>query len=439
MMWRVPRLPLAGLALVAVLAASCTGRSATSLSPEAPDALHALPPTATEPSPPAAAPKGALERAVVDPADTGATDSPPPPPVEAAPPVPTDTPQAQPAASPFVVLVRGHGAMPAQTVERLAALPGVRAVVPVLSGQVWLTGSRDDAGAVVDAPAPGFALPLDVIGVRPAEHAVLLPADLAGPLATLRPGEALLGTTSARLRGLGPGAAIDVAGTTLRVTGIVDDAAVGAAEVVVDAATGQALGLGQARFALVATDGDPAALRAAVADAVAGVPQVIARDFGHSPWPTSWREMLAQALLKERFGEFAVRPGSARSATLEPGWADANIIRATVPILGDVTCHRAAVGPLMSVLTEVEAAGLAHLLDPGDYAGCFSPRLTGPGGMVSRHAWGLAVDVNAAANPFGAPSRQDPRLVEIFKRHGFAWGGDWPRPDAMHFEYRGEP
>jgi len=336
-----------------------------------------------------------------------------------------------------VVLVRGHGALPAGTVERLAALPDTRAAVPVLSGQVWLSGSRDAAGAVVDAPAPGFSIPLDVIGVRPADHAALLPPELAGSMATLQPGEALLGETSARLRGLGPGAVLDVAGTSLRVAGVIDDAGVGAAEVVVDATTGSALGLGQARFALIATDGEPTAFRAAVDGTISGSSQVLARDLGRSPWPSAWREMLPQAVLKERFGEFAVRPGSGRSATLEPGWTDANIIRATVPILGQVTCHRAAVEPLIAVLSEVEAAGLGHLVNTGDYAGCFSPRLTGPGGMVSRHAWGLAVDVNAAANPFGAASRQDPRLVEVFQRHGFAWGGNWPRPDAMHFEYRG--
>jgi len=336
-----------------------------------------------------------------------------------------------------VVLVRGHGALPGGTVERLAALPGVRAAVPVMSGQAWLTGSRDAGGAVTDAPAAGFAIPVDVIGVQAGAHAALLPPDLAGPLATLRPGEALLGATSARLRGLGPGAVIDVADTSLHVAVVIDDAAVGAAEVVVDAPTAAALGLGRPRFALVATDGDPPAIRAAVDAAITGVSEVIARDLGRSPWPTSWREMLAQSLLKERFGEFEVRPGGGRSATLEPGWSDANISRANVPIIGEVTCHRAAIEPLITVLTEIEAAGLAGLVDKSDYAGCFSPRLTSPGGMVSRHAWGLAVDINAAANPFGARSRQDPRLVEIFQRHGFAWGGNWPHPDAMHFEYRG--
>jgi len=29
----------------------------------------------------------------------------------------------------------------------------------------------------------------------------------------------------------------------------------------------------------------------------------------------------------------------------------------------------------------------------------------------------------------------DPRIVDAFRRHGFAWGGTWARPDGMHFEW----
>jgi hypothetical protein len=57
---------------------------------------------------------------------------------------------------------------------------------------------------------------------------------------------------------------------------------------------------------------------------------------------------------------------------------------------------------------------------------------------VSRHAWGLAVDLNATTNPYGYDSQQDPRLVEIMQSHGFVFGGDWPTPDPMHFEYVGD-
>jgi hypothetical protein len=31
----------------------------------------------------------------------------------------------------------------------------------------------------------------------------------------------------------------------------------------------------------------------------------------------------------------------------------------------------------------------------------------------------------------------DRRLIAIFRRHGFIWGGNFPTPDGMHFEYVG--
>ena len=61
--------------------------------------------------------------------------------------------------------------------------------------------------------------------------------------------------------------------------------------------------------------------------------------------------------------------------------------------------------------------------------------LINPGGDLSRHAWGAAVDLNYAKNPTGTASGQDPRLVAVMERWGFTWGGGWLVPDPSHFEY----
>lgn len=56
---------------------------------------------------------------------------------------------------------------------------------------------------------------------------------------------------------------------------------------------------------------------------------------------------------------------------------------------------------------------------------------------MSRHAWGVAVDLNYPANVRGRSPGQDPRLVEAFERYGFTWGGTWLIPDPAHFEWTG--
>ena len=57
------------------------------------------------------------------------------------------------------------------------------------------------------------------------------------------------------------------------------------------------------------------------------------------------------------------------------------------------------------------------------------------GGFLSRHSFGIAVDVNISRNSFGGRVEMDSRIVDIFRRWGFAWGGTWVRPDGMHLEW----
>ena len=93
---------------------------------------------------------------------------------------------------------------------------------------------------------------------------------------------------------------------------------------------------------------------------------------------------------------------------------------------------------MRGALTEVVRAGLQGGL--GRYGGCYAPRLIrggDSGGALSRHSFGIAVDVNIRNNSYGGRVSMDPRIVDIFRRWGFAWGGTWIRADGMHFEYHG--
>ena len=73
----------------------------------------------------------------------------------------------------------------------------------------------------------------------------------------------------------------------------------------------------------------------------------------------------------------------------------------------------------------------------------FNPRSKRGGGGKSLHSWGIAIDINPDSNPYqrtyDAPQTDIPgKVIEIFKKYGFFWGGDWPgERDPMHFEWYG--
>jgi D-alanyl-D-alanine carboxypeptidase len=344
------------------------------------------------------------------------------------------------------MLVWAPNRLPAGFAARVGALPGVRRAVAVVSGTVWLTRSRDPAGHVVDQPPRGMAIPLDLAGASPKALAPLLPAADHRLLAALDRGGAILGTTSARLRRLGPGGTLelgrpgDPARRVVRVAGVLPDRDVGGHELLVSRRQAAALGQTTDRYLLVepAPGASWQALAARIRALLPPGARVRIRGPGEAAWLRQGDAVLPQALEKALLGEFAARPTPAPGGwiTIDPAWVARHIVTAPVPILGRVTCNRAVIAPLRGALTEVARRGLARLVDPGDYAGCYAARVIAgdPGPSLAHHAWGSAIDLNARANPQGLPPHQDPRLVAIFERWGFTWGGRWLVPDGMHFE-----
>jgi hypothetical protein len=82
--------------------------------------------------------------------------------------------------------------------------------------------------------------------------------------------------------------------------------------------------------------------------------------------------------------------------------------------------------------------------------------MTGQPGKFSNHSWGRAIDLNPLTNPYVKGAKVLPEagrqyldrskpykggipsggfVVELFKQHGWSWGGDWKdRQDYQHFE-----
>jgi D-alanyl-D-alanine carboxypeptidase-like protein len=333
---------------------------------------------------------------------------------------PTATPSPPPVEQPVSAIVWGLE-RPARAARRLRRHPSVAAATPVGRGAVLL---RDGARA-------GYAIPLDTLTVDPEGYAATLPAEQRKPFGKLRPGRAILSTTSAALRDVGAGGSLRLTTGRVRVVGVVADES-----------------LRNAEIALASRDRRVKPVRSTV--------MVLLRE------PVSPRELIRRtereaaarivdgagpvgparpAQLKVLFGEPAVAlPYGNDWVRLDPAFVRRYIVTRRVPILGAVTCHRKMIPPLRAALGELARRGLSRLVNPGDYAGCYAPRRIQPRGQLSLHAWGVAIDLNASANPFMGRSRQDRRLVRTMVRHGFTWGGDWPtRPDPMHFELRTLP
>ena len=118
----------------------------------------------------------------------------------------------------------------------------------------------------------------------------------------------------------------------------------------------------------------------------------------------------------------------------EQSWVSSHIATEPVPILGSMTCNRAMFPQLQAALTEIVDRGLAEVINPGEYAGCYYPRFIAGTQTLSNHSFGLAFDINVPGNQRGTVGEIDRTVVSIFKRWGFAWGGDWGYTDPMHFE-----
>ncbi|MDP3890479.1 M15 family metallopeptidase [Nocardioides sp.] len=118
----------------------------------------------------------------------------------------------------------------------------------------------------------------------------------------------------------------------------------------------------------------------------------------------------------------------------DAAWEAANIRTEQVPILGNVRCHKVMLPQLRAALNEVQVRGLADKINPNEYAGCYYPRFIANSTNLSLHSWGIALDMNVPGNQRGTVGEMDRQVVAIFKKWGFAWGGDWSWTDPMHFE-----
>ena len=158
---------------------------------------------------------------------------------------------------------------------------------------------------------------------------------------------------------------------------------------------------------------------------------------------------LSTARTKVALGEPVYRFDSDGSVSMHPDWVATNLrpgrelLDETIPVRA--RCHVEVVDDLQAALAEVAEAGLAGAIDVANantYGGCYAgarfSRLTAQIGFLSRHSYGMAFDTNTVSNCLGCRPQMHCDVVRIFRKHGFAWGGNFRSPDGMHFEWVGE-
>lgn len=132
---------------------------------------------------------------------------------------------------------------------------------------------------------------------------------------------------------------------------------------------------------------------------------------------------------------------------LSVGWSSSNLAFCEVvptlkafPIKKGSTlrgfyCHKLLVLVFQKVFEEIALEGLVDEIKTFD--GCFNIRkIRGSSTTMSLHSWAIAIDLNYKGNELGNPKPEmDHRVIAVFEKHGFYWGGNFKRRDGMHFEY----
>jgi hypothetical protein len=250
-------------------------------------------------------------------------------------------------------------------------------------------------------------------------------------LVAMLPKGAVLSRTGAKLRKVRSGGRLRLAGDrTVSVSGVVDDAVLGGYEVALDRNLARGYGIRRTAYLLVKPRGPVDGLRRELGRLLKGRKLHFVTP-GDRPFVRGGDGVLPLAQVKARFGEFALP--SLRSGRPDPAWMRANLVTRRLPVLGRVRCHRLVIGDLGKAMADLQGQGLHGLVSVGAFrrqGGCWSPRLVhdARGGKLSRHAWGIAVELKVIP---------DERLIRTMAEHGFVWGGNFAHPDVTHFEWVG--
>ena len=303
-------------------------------------------------------------------------------------------------------------------------------------------------GATVQQAPAGMRYPMTVTAMTPAAIAGTIGPTFA---AQLDANSVVMSARTAGLRGAQAGDMVDLVAAngslrTMRVAAIAPDDVIGGTELLMTDMGGGSVGVTADTRVVIWGFSSRAAIDQALA--ARGVTSRRETRIVRSWDPMSPDSTLSTAETKQLLGEFAFALTPTGGVIQESAWQAANLpagrvlLSSFIPIRA--RCHNRILADLTAALDEVAAAGLASAIDvtnANTYGGCHNARfnrISGELGFLSRHAWAQALDTNTVSNCQGCVPRMNCGVVRIFRKHNFAWGGNFLRPDGMHFEWVGE-
>lgn len=110
---------------------------------------------------------------------------------------------------------------------------------------------------------------------------------------------------------------------------------------------------------------------------------------------------------------------------------DADLVTITTPSGASFQVARKVAPQFQGFLKELSQTGYA--INPKTSGGYNDRKIFGLN-VPSQHAYGNAIDLNWDLNPRGGASNLPADVGDLAAKYGLAWGGNWQKPDAMHFE-----
>jgi len=154
--------------------------------------------------------------------------------------------------------------------------------------------------------------------------------------------------------------------------------------------------------------------------------------------------ILSNKELIKQFGRFEYKEDPTRKGwiIIEPEWKLENLTSIGLPfgpagLSRTFSVNKKVQTELLAIFTELEQKNLLPLVRVINGVWAARHIMHNLKRGLSRHSWGIAIDINAGFCPVGKRGHQPLSIVKVFESHGWAWGGRWHDPDEMHFEKGG--